>query len=197
MQGNYGGGYPQHNSYGYSGASSYGRPGSSGKSNAMMYAGGGFLAGAAVGVGGYYLYQRMKSAQCSGYSCCYGCDNACYDGARRNCDMQMDRQLYRDDLMADSGFIPNDEKPWPLKLRIYSVAGAGYPRASVCPPSDCTDADVETCNTTAEVPNDLYVTLTAMEPLADPDQAQVSSVSHPMDISYATMLPMLFFSLRT
>lgn len=177
MYGNYGGQSPGVSSYGYSGHSSYGHQGSSGKSSAMMYGAGGFMAGAAVGVGGYYLYQRMKNAQCSGYQCCYGCSNSCYTGQRQNCNMNMNREYYRDDLMADSGFIPNDEKPWPLKIRIYSVSGAGYPSApgaGVCPAPECTSANVqsdECSNATGDValePQDLFVTLTVLETLSDP-----------------------------
>jgi len=185
MYGNYGGGYnggyPYVSPYGYSGYSSYGRQG--GQSNALMYAGAGLLGGAVVGAGGYYLYQRMTRASCEGYECCYGCSNACYDGHRQTCTMSMDRQYYRDDLMTDSGFIPNDEKPWPLKIRIYSVSGLGYPSApgaGICPVAGCDPSDMDSCSTRdgngtdVVEPQDLYVTLTVMETLADP-KADTSS----------------------
>lgn len=176
MQGNYAGSNPAVAPYGYAGQSSYGHSGSSGKSNAMMYAGGGLLAGAAVGVGGYYMYQRMMRSECEGYSCCYGCSNQCYGSLRRNCRMGMNRRYYQDDLMMDSGFFPSDEKPWPLSIRIWSVAGTGYPSGSICPPTSCSDGNVASCNTTDEVPADLFVTLTVLENLS-PNKGAVASGS--------------------
>lgn len=135
----------------------------------MMYMGGGLAAGAIIGIGSYYMYQRMTQARCDGYDCCYGCSNACANGNRQNCNMDMNRQYYRDDLMMDAGFYPQDENPWPLKVRIFSVAGAGYPRSAICPDASCTD--LATCaNMTAE-PQDLFVTLTVLENLEPTGQA--------------------------
>merc|ERR1740129_1079647 len=131
-----------------------------------------------IGVGGYYLYNRMTRARCSGYDCCSGCSNACFQGGRSNCEMSMDRQMYRDDLMTEGGFYPADEKPWPLKIRVYSVAGAGYPSTPggcVFPPVGCTDANVETCSngTSTAEPQELFVTLTVLEHLDSSGRAHI------------------------
>jgi len=194
MNNNYGGQQPYGQPYGYSGASSYGRPG--GSSNAGMYMAGGLGAGVLVGAGSYYMYSQMTRSRCQGYDCCYGCNNACYNGARSNCQRQMDRQLYRDDLMTDSGFIPNDEVPWPLKVRVFAVNGVGYPAtlgAGICPLDNCTNETGCVENSTEALP-ELYVTLTAMEPLADSQQD--ASGAHSMGVSFVAWPLLLLLGWR-
>lgn len=206
MNNNYGGSQPPRvSNYGYSGQSQYGNQGGGGKSNAMMYAGGGMLAGAALGVGTYYMYQRMTRASCTGYSCCSGCNDACYNGVRQDCSMEMNRQYYRDDLMADSGFYPEDEKPWPLKIRIFSVAGEGYPRSAICPPSDCNalsidDNSSDACGpSTGDEPQDLFVTLTVLENLGNPDNTASVNGAHFSATSFPGIaaLPLLLLVVRS
>lgn len=162
MQNNYGGGYPAASpAYGYSGASSYG-PGP-GKSYGVGTVAAAAVGGMVVGAGTYYMFSRMSRATCSGYDCCYSCDNSCYSHGRSSCDMQFDRTLYRDDIMkSGTGFYPNDYMT-PLMLRVSAVSGAGYNVTSVCPPPDWNGSQPYTNS------NDLFVTLTKMEELGDVD----------------------------
>jgi len=161
------GGYPKPTGYGYSGASSYGSSNTGGKSNALMYAGAGFVAG----VGSYYLYNRLTRSTCLGYSCCSGCSNSCYDGQRQNCNQNMNKQYYQDDIMQDGGFYPNELSP-PLKVRITEVIGTGYVLDDICPPVGCNSED---CAVPTVEPNDLFVTLTEMNELSDDTLSAVSS----------------------
>lgn len=118
-----------------------------------------------MGAGTYYLYNRLRRASCSGYSCCYGCSNSCYGrGKDDTCQMSMNNNLYRDDLLAGTGFYPSEEKPYPLKLRITQVSGDGYSVSSVCPPPDCTTQD---CGGGSGDVGDLFVTLTELENLGE------------------------------
>lgn len=96
MTSNYGGSYPAASpSYGYSGMSSYGP----GKSYPTGTIAADALGGAVVGTGTYYMFSRVSSARCYGYDCCYGCGNSCYDNSTNSCTMELDRPLYRDDIM--------------------------------------------------------------------------------------------------
>eukprot|EP00442_Polarella_glacialis_P027263 CAMPEP_0115052242 /NCGR_PEP_ID=MMETSP0227-20121206/2816_1 /TAXON_ID=89957 /ORGANISM="Polarella glacialis, Strain CCMP 1383" /LENGTH=412 /DNA_ID=CAMNT_0002436357 /DNA_START=62 /DNA_END=1301 /DNA_ORIENTATION=- len=172
MQSGYGGKYPQQSPpYGYSGASSYGpsRPGGSSTGTIVAAAAGGAIVGAGL------VFAALALAL-QGYECCQGCgnQNSCYS-QQTSCNQQMDRQLYRDDIMQDgTGFYPSDYMA-PLKIRISSVVGKGYEVDTICPPPGwngdvSTSSDDNSSSTTAtppEPPNDLFVTLTAMMELAD------------------------------
>merc|ERR1712012_1363207 len=98
--------------------------------------------------------------------CCYGCHNSCYRPGYSNCERSMDRQYYRDDLMMESGFIPQDIQPFPLSIRIFSVAGPGYSETAICPPPACADVNCS-IPTDTDIPNDIFVTLTEMQELGD------------------------------
>lgn len=185
MSANYGGASPAVTSYGYSGMSSYGHAGS-GKSNAAVMLGAGFLGGAAAGVGSYYLYNQLRSASCIGYACCYGCHDSCYRPGYDDCKVSMQRTYYRDDLMKESGFIPKDEEPFPLSIRIFSVSGQGYAESAICPPSNCTEANCT--EPSSSVPNDLFVTLTAMQELSEPDTPTSHSHGPPLQAALGVAL---------
>lgn len=197
MQSNYGGRYPQASpSYGYSGASSYGggRPGSSYGTGTIVAAA---VGGAVVGAGTYYMFSRLSRSRCDGYDCCYNCANSCYDRVR-NCNPQSDRQLYRDDIMkSGQGFYPNDFLP-PLYLRVSAISGEGYNTSSICPPSDWNESQPFP---NISVANDLFVTLTKLEELADPggDSAGVSAARLSQNLDIVTLglaFAMLCVSMR-
>lgn len=91
--------------------------------------------------------------------------------------MQMDRPYYRDDLMIDLGFYPSDLSPYPLTIRITQVSGKGYDVGDICPPGcdegACESNTDEAVETVANA-NDLFVTLTVVDELADTSQKKVN-----------------------
>jgi len=181
LQESYGYTLPQRTNYGYSGSG----PGRYSTAHLAMAAAG----GAALGVGGYYLYYQMAhnnwgsgvtytdrswcrvpSGQYEGNMIrCSDC--AQYFGAlqcRTNndcygaggCQYQLPQNTRRDDIMS-TGFIPAQFTP-PLRLTITGISGTDY-SASTCPadqPANITDSQW-LGRSSFEVK--MYVTLTEME----------------------------------
>lgn len=147
LQHSYGGSWPAATpSYGYSGLSSYGptRLTSTAKVGVALAAGG------LAGMGAYYLYNQLYGATCPGYECCTGCPHSCYADGNLACDMTISRDLYRDDILMGTGFIP-DDVVLPVTLRILEVAGVDYRRSGICP------------GLGAAQPADLFATLSSLD----------------------------------
>lgn len=84
--------------------------------------------------------------------------------------MGIDRDLFRDDILASGlGFYPGDFV-LPLTLRILSIVGDGYDETDVCPARNSTD--VTTSGSDLVVSNSFFVTLTAMDELEDLDEEE-------------------------
>lgn len=188
MQGNYNGQMPQKTAYGYSG-NSYQK---NSKVPMMMAGGAGLVAGAAVGVGAYYMYSRMSRnnwnagandrSYCpvpggSGQMRCDDCyqrygsqckaQNSCYEGSG-GCQQSMSSDTHRDDIMT-AGFVPAE---WtsPLTVTITAITGPGYLPAEICPveqPDTGTYDDEWEKASSFNI--ELFMTLTELESL-DPQE---------------------------
>lgn len=153
----------------------------------MMAAGAGFVGGAALGVGAYYMYSRynngnsgtqnlqdkswcrnpsgqtMTCMDCSnkyGASAC-GSENGCWGNS--GCDYELTANTRRDDI-STAGFIPM-EYTAPLQIKITGIVGIDFSVSAVCPqaqPDDKTSATWESASTFS---TDLFLTLTEQQNL--------------------------------
>eukprot|EP00933_Yihiella_yeosuensis_P015748 TRINITY_DN13632_c0_g6_i1.p1 TRINITY_DN13632_c0_g6~~TRINITY_DN13632_c0_g6_i1.p1 ORF type:complete len:941 (+),score=72.71 TRINITY_DN13632_c0_g6_i1:2-2824(+) len=182
----YGGTLPKKSSYGYTGTGQ--KKGSNMK--LVMAGAAGLAAGAALGVGGYYLYNKMSAGQWSGSGTyadqswcqvpsgpsqgrtmeCADCyrsygskcksENGCFSS--NGCDYTAQTDLNRDDIMT-GGFIPQEYTP-PLTVSITKVSGDDYKSSKVCPATPTAGTTFDSTWVQGNSVNvDLYMTLTQVE----------------------------------
>lgn len=153
----FGGRYPKPVKYGYTGSSAFGPN----KPSAFAPVVPSLPQGTPLATGTFYLQSQFRESNCSGFDCCF----TCFDGTRPSCDVGMDRDLFRDDILESGlGFYPSDFV-LPLTVRILSVSGHGYSKVDICPStSNGTDAP---SNDNSQVPNQLFLTVTTVDELGD------------------------------
>lgn len=164
IHGIFGGRFPTPAKYGYSGSSVFGPN----KTSAVApVTAGFFLNGDLKDASTFYMQSQFGQSTCSGYPCCFSCPGSCFNDTRPSCDVAMDRDLFRDDILESGlGFYPGDYV-LPLKVRILSISGPGYNKVDICPStSKATDLLL---NETSNEPNSLFITLTTMDELGDID----------------------------
>lgn len=180
---NYGGRMPQKSSYGYTGKAAA-------KKNDKVKLAMAAAAGVAVGVGGYYAYNRyrdMKRARsqtwCSyqgEFMDCETCrrrygsfrckeETRCFSQeAGSGCGYQLTEDVNRDDLMA-TGFLPKAFTP-PLLVAIKKIEGTGLKQTDLkCDPTSLELAS-KGYQSTVDISFKplLFLTLTSMDSLDDP-----------------------------
>lgn len=187
LQQNYGYNFPEKTSYGYSGSG----PKQYSKTHVAMAA----VGGAALGVGGYYLYHQMANnnwgsnipytdrSWCTAPSGQYqGRMMRCNDCAQAfgthscrsnndcfgpsGCQHELQQSTQRDDLMA-TGFIPLHYTP-PLTLTITGISGTGYAPSNICPAIQPTGAPNDDWLRKSSFQVEMYVTLTQVKDFTPP-----------------------------
>jgi len=182
LQQQYGYHFPEKTNYGYSGVG----PQKNNYAKLAMAAAG----GAALGVGGYYLYHQMANSNwASGVtyndrSWCIVPEGVyqgrlirCLDCAQRfgsrncrsnndcfgsgGCQYQLPSNTQRDDLMS-TGFRPSHYTA-PLVLTITGITGNDYQASNICPGNQPTGSYDDTWLRTSSLDVGLYVTLTEMK----------------------------------
>lgn len=155
----------------------------------VMAGAAGMAVGAAVGVGGYMMYQSMTrnrnylSGTAYDQSWCqrpggtgsvmpcrqcyqvYGsvcnAENGCYGAG--GCDFKLGQNMERDDLMT-AGFLPQEFK-FPLTLTVLQIKGDDFKQSTICPKDTSGTTFDDKWAQAASVNVDLFVTLTQVETL--------------------------------
>jgi hypothetical protein len=196
---NYQGSMPQHTSYGYSGQA-YQR---NSNMRLAMAAGAGLVGGLALGVGGYYVYNRLSEGNWGGnwqdrswcktpggrQMLCVDCnraygsaclnENSCYGST--GCSWRTPRNVQRDDIMG-AGFVPADWR-FPIKIKITAITGTSFSTAAVCPVAQpVADGSNPAWQSASSFEVGLFLTLTEMDDIGYTGRPSA-------DIAWAGQLP--------